>query len=52
MNKKRLKEAEETGAKTVVSACPLCKVNLTKAAKEMGSPLNVIDINELIIKTI
>jgi heterodisulfide reductase subunit D len=48
----RLKEAEKTGANTVVTACPLCKVNLTKAAQRMKSQMKIADINELIVQAI
>jgi len=47
----RLAEAEKTGAKMVVTACPLCKMNLTAAAQKTKSPMKVSDINELIVTT-
>ena len=47
----RLAEAEKTGAKMVVTACPLCKLNLTAAAQKAKSSIKVSDINELIVTT-
>nr|MDO8100040.1 (Fe-S)-binding protein [Candidatus Njordarchaeota archaeon] len=47
MAKNRVKEALETGAGTMVSACPFCKRNLGDAAREMASSLKVLDLVEL-----
>jgi len=44
----RLKEAEETGADAIVSACPFCKRNLRDAAKHAGSKLQVLDVVEIL----
>jgi Fe-S oxidoreductase len=35
----------------VVTACPLCKLNLTAAAQKTKSSIKVSDINELIVST-
>ncbi len=48
----RLVEAEKTGAKSIVTACPMCKITLTEAAKKQKSPMKVTDISELIVKTL
>jgi len=48
----RLKEAAKTGANTVVTACPLCKVNFANAAQKMKSQMKIADINELIAKAL
>ena len=48
----RLKETEKTGASTVVTACPLCKVNLVNAAQKMNSQMKIADINELVVQAI
>ncbi len=48
----RLKETEKTGASTVVTACPLCKVNLANAAQKMNSQMKIADINELVVQAI
>jgi len=41
--KKRLKEAEETGVKTLITACPLCYLHL----KENAQNLKVLDLSQL-----
>ncbi len=45
----RIKEAEELGLKTIVTACPFCITNLRDAAKSLGkSEFEIIDILDLI----
>ena len=44
----RLKEAQRTGATTIVTACPSCILMLDLANKRMGAKLRVIDISELV----
>ncbi|MHA1612192.1 MAG: heterodisulfide reductase-related iron-sulfur binding cluster [Promethearchaeota archaeon] len=44
----RMKEAEETDADYMVSACVFCKNNLSQAAKEDESALEVMDIIEIL----
>ncbi len=46
--KKRVKEAEETGADYLVSICPFCNRNLTEAIQESGSKLKFKDLIELV----
>ena len=48
----RIEEAEATGAEAIVTACPWCKQNFTKAIKESGSKLKVYDIVELVEKAV
>ena len=48
IGKKRIAEAEETGAKLLVTPCPFCKRNLKDAAASLGSDLEVLDITELV----
>jgi glycolate oxidase len=43
-------EAAETGAKTIVSACPSCKININDAIKAAGSDMKAIDITELVLE--
>jgi len=45
----RLEEAEDTGADTLISACPFCSTNLQDGIKEKSSKLNFYDISELIL---
>ncbi len=47
--KTRIKEAEDTGAELLTSACPLCSTNLQDAIQESGSKLKFYDINELLL---
>ncbi len=47
--KAKIKEVlNDTGAKILVSACPLCEVNLKEAVEELGVDLQVQDIVELL----
>ena len=48
----RLKDVEETGARTIVSACPFCKTNLVDAVKAFDKPFEVYDVMELISRAI
>jgi Fe-S oxidoreductase len=48
----RLIEARAVGAEAIVAACPWCKNNFTKAAKESGNNLKVFDISELILTSL
>ncbi len=44
----RIKEAEETGADAIVTACPWCIKNFEGAIKESGSDLKIYDVTELL----
>jgi Fe-S oxidoreductase len=44
----RITEAESTGAKAIVTACPGCEKNFTEATKDKGKTLEVYDVVELI----
>jgi heterodisulfide reductase subunit D len=46
--KDRIKEAEETGADYLVTACPFCVKNLQDAAEALSSKIKVLDIVELV----
>jgi len=48
----KLKDAQELGAKTIVSTCPFCAHNLKDAIREAGSPLRFYDLTELVLKAI
>ena len=50
--KKRIKEAEETGAEYLVTICPFCNRNLSDAAKDLGSSLKIKDLVELVDEAI
>jgi len=48
----RIKEARETGAQAIITACPWCKRSLKDAADGPGEPLAVLDLVELVNKAI
>ncbi|NVM45953.1 MAG: (Fe-S)-binding protein [Candidatus Lokiarchaeota archaeon] len=48
INEDRLKEALETKAEALVSACVFCKNNLALAAKDTNSSLPVIDLAQIL----
>ena len=53
MSEIRIKEARETGAEIVITACPLCLIMLEDALKTVGldSELKVMDLNEVALKS-
>lgn len=50
ISEERIKEAEETGAKYLVSTCPFCERNLRDAAEKLGSSIEIIDLAQLVLK--
>jgi Fe-S oxidoreductase len=48
----RIKEAENTGASAIVTACPWCIKNFNEAIAQKGSNLKVFDVIELLGKAI
>ncbi len=48
----RVKEAITTGASTLVSACPFCKITLREGIKEAGAKINLYDIVEIVEKAL
>jgi len=48
----RLREAKAVGAEAIVSACPWCKRNFLDAAAETGDEIEVLDIIELVEKSV
>ncbi len=46
--RRRLAQAEETGAEVVVSACQQCKRTLTAAARRQKAQVRVLDITEVV----
>ena len=48
----RLREAGAVGAEAIVSACPWCKRNFLDAAEQTGDKIEVLDIIELVQKSI
>jgi Fe-S oxidoreductase len=48
----RLREAESTGAESIVSCCPLCKDSFRGAISESNSALQYYDLTELVARAI
>ncbi len=48
----RIKEAEQTGATAIVTACPWCIKNFNEAITQKGSSLKVYDVIELLEKAV
>jgi Fe-S oxidoreductase len=48
----RIREAKAVGAEAIVSACPWCKRNFLDAAKQTGDKIEVLDLVELVQKSI
>ncbi len=51
MSEIRIREAYETGAQILITACPLCLIMLEDARKIQGleQELKVMDLNELVL---
>ncbi|MHA1582955.1 MAG: (Fe-S)-binding protein [Candidatus Baldrarchaeia archaeon] len=45
----RLREAIDVGADTLVTACPFCILNFDTAVKQTQLPINVMNIEELVV---
>ena len=45
----RIREAELTGAKTLISCCPFCKRGLKDGAESSNSKMEVIDLTEYLL---
>ncbi len=50
--KSRIRDAEETGAEYLVSICPFCYRNLIDAIKALDSNIKMVDLTELIYKSL
>ena len=48
----RIKEAEETGASTLTTACPFCTFNLREAVERNGSKIEMLDFPEFVSKVL
>ncbi len=46
----RIREARETGAEMVVTACPFCEHNLSEGARLEGDAIDVVDIVSLVAR--
>ncbi|MFH0822571.1 MAG: (Fe-S)-binding protein [Pseudomonadota bacterium] len=52
IQKTRIKEAEATGAQTLVTACPKCRLHLSCALRDMETDLKIRDINDLLAQSL
>lgn len=52
MAKNRVKEAKETGVKTLVSTCPFCYRNLYDAIESLNSDIKIVDLVDLFLEAI
>ena len=54
MGEIRIREAHETGAEILVTACPLCLIMLEDALKTLGldRELKIMDLNELVLSAL
>ncbi len=54
MSQVRIREAEETGAQILITACPLCLIMLEDARKALGltETLQVMDLNEVVLEAL
>lgn len=48
----KLKLAQAAGASKIVSACPMCKTNLSDAIKRKGVKLEAVDLTELVAESV
>lgn len=48
----RIKEAKESGAELMATACPFCIVNLNAGAKRAGIDMKTVDILELVMQAL
>ncbi len=48
--KERLEEAKDTGAKTLITCCPFCKINFEDSIKNGGLTIRVMDLLEYLDK--
>jgi heterodisulfide reductase subunit D len=49
---KRLQEVKDTGAETLITACPWCIQNLKGSAKEEKMEIEILDISEFISRSV
>jgi Fe-S oxidoreductase/nitrate reductase gamma subunit len=54
MSEIRMKEARDTGAEVLITACPLCLIMLEDALKTLGldAKMKVMDLNELVLEAL
>ncbi len=50
--KRKLETALDIGAEALVTCCPACSATFTSAAKEYNLPINIIDLQDLILQSL
>ncbi len=50
--KERIEEALTTGADTLATSCPWCERNLRDAAESMGADIEIVDVTELVARSV
>jgi Fe-S oxidoreductase len=50
--KRRVGEAEKSGAQGIVTCCPFCEQNLTDSLSQSNSPLKLYDLTELVVQAL
>jgi Fe-S oxidoreductase len=48
----RFQEAVDAGMETLIVGCPFCMVMLTDAKKDANSPIEVLDVAEVVLESI
>jgi Fe-S oxidoreductase len=48
----RVREAADTGAQTLATSCPFCIQNFGDSIKTVGNGLRVLDVAELLAKSV
>jgi len=49
---KRIAEAKKTGAQAIVTQCPFCEQNISEALTHADDGMQLLDLNELLIKVL
>jgi Fe-S oxidoreductase len=52
MGAERIREAESVGAVAIVTPCQTCCLGLNNGVKETGSPVRVLHLNDVLIRSI
>jgi heterodisulfide reductase subunit D len=52
IGEQRVREALETGAQALVSACPFCEGNLADTVEAMGADIKVMDLTDLVLRSL
>jgi Fe-S oxidoreductase len=50
--KKRVGEADKSGAQGIVTCCPFCEQNISDALTQLNSPIKLYDLTELVAQAL